>query len=68
VKLLVANKENIDRLEIAAYLFMNKSMHGIRRWFAEALEFTLGNPSEDKHLPPPIGPQPYRDKPMKVSF
>ena len=47
---------------------MAKSPNGIRRWLAEALEFTLGNPGEDKHMPPEIGPQPYRDKPIKNSF
>ena len=45
---------------------MAKSLHAMRRWLSEALEFTLGNPSEARHLPPPIGPQPYRDKPIKA--
>ena len=47
---------------------MAKYALGVRKWLAEALEFTLGNPSEERHLPPPIGPQPYRDKPGKASF
>tara|TARA_Y100001968_G_C19427596_1_gene755234 strand:+ start:911 stop:1054 length:144 start_codon:yes stop_codon:yes gene_type:complete len=47
---------------------MAKSFQGLRRWFSEALEFTLGNPAEEKHLPPPIGMQPYRDKPSKVLY
>ena len=68
MKLLVANKKNIDRLKIDADLIMAQSFNSMRRWLAEALEFTLGNPSVDKHLPPAIGPQPYRDKPVKVSF
>ncbi len=47
---------------------MAKTFKGLRTWLAEALEFTLGNPSEEKHLPPNIGPQPYRDKPYKGHF
>ena len=47
---------------------MAKAIQGIKSWLAEALEFTLGNPSEEKHLPPAIGPQPYRDKPGKVIY
>ncbi len=47
---------------------MAKTLHGLRHWLAEALVFTIGSPSEEKHLPPPIGPQPYSDKPKKVYF
>ena len=47
---------------------MAKTLKGWRNWFAEALEFTLGNPNSDKNLPPEIGPQPYRDKPEKNHF
>ncbi len=47
---------------------MAKTFQTLKYWFAEALEFTLGNPSEEKQLPPPIGPQPYKDKPIKNHF
>ena len=47
---------------------MAKTFQGLRHWLAEALEFTLGNPAEERHLPPPIGPQPYRDKPEKGHY
>mgnify|MGYP001156880835 CR=1 FL=1 len=47
---------------------MAKTIQGIKYWLAEALEFTLGNPSEGKHMPPAIGPQPYSEKPEKVNF
>ncbi|MFL0777878.1 MAG: hypothetical protein AB8A46_06675 [Prochlorococcus sp.] len=44
---------------------MANTLQSLRHWLAKALEYTLGNPSEDKHQPPLIGPQPYRDKPYK---
>ncbi len=47
---------------------MAKSLQSLRHWLAEALEFTLGKPSYSKHLPPPIGPQPYSHKPQKVHY
>ena len=40
----------------------------LRKWLGDALEFTLGNPSQESHSPPPIGTQPYRDKPIKAYF
>ena len=47
---------------------MAQSLQKLRHWLAEALEFTLGNPSDESHLPPPIGPQPYSDIPKKYNF
>ena len=47
---------------------MAKKNSGIRLWLAEALEFTIGNPNMEKQLPPPIGPQPYSEKPEKPSY
>lgn len=47
---------------------MAKFLQGLKTWLGEGLEFTLGNPSESKHLPPPIGPQPYSDKPAKAYY
>ncbi len=47
---------------------MANALNSLKYWFAEALEFTLGNPNSDKNLPPEIGPQPYRDKPEKNHF
>tara|TARA_B100001250_G_C19350249_1_gene593070 strand:- start:395 stop:538 length:144 start_codon:yes stop_codon:yes gene_type:complete len=47
---------------------MAKTLKGLRFWLAEALEFTVGNPSSERHLPPPIGPQPYSQKPEKALF
>ncbi len=47
---------------------MARTLQGLRHWLAEALEFTLGNPNEGRHLPPPIGPQPYSDKPGKTHY
>ncbi len=44
---------------------MAKTLKGLRLWIGEALEFTIGNPASEKHMPPSIGPQPYRDKPQK---
>ena len=45
---------------------MNKDFQLLRQWFANALEFTLGNPSAIKNNPPEIGIQPYRDKPLRA--
>ncbi len=46
---------------------MAKPLQNLKHWLADALEFTLGtNPESHNHLPPSIGPQPYRDKPVKV--
>tara|TARA_Y100001968_G_C19274445_1_gene675970 strand:- start:749 stop:895 length:147 start_codon:yes stop_codon:yes gene_type:complete len=47
---------------------MTKTLVGLKLWFAEALEFTLGNPNQERHTPPSIGPQPYRDIPSKGYF
>ena len=47
---------------------MAKNLSDLRHWLAEALEFTLGNPGSAQHLPPAIGPQPYRDKPEKYHY
>ena len=44
---------------------MNSNFQNLKLWFANALEFTLGNPSAERHIPPSIGPQPYRDKPWR---
>ncbi len=47
---------------------MAKGLKNLKYWLAEALEFTLGSPhSSNNHLPPSIGPQPYRDKPLKFT-
>ena len=46
---------------------MSHNLKVLREWLSEALEFTLGNPSHARHLPPPIGPQTYSDKPHKFS-
>ncbi len=36
------------------------------QWLGEAMTHTLGT-AQDRHLqPPPIGPQPYRDRPEKT--
>ena len=45
---------------------MNKNLQNLRLWLANALEFTLGNPSEERHCPPEIGVQPYTEKPLKA--
>ena len=45
---------------------MKTNFQRLREWLGNALEFTLGNPSESKHYPPSIGMQPYRDKPIKA--
>ncbi len=44
---------------------MNQALHSLKLWLVNGLEFTLGNPHEERHMPPSIGPQPYRDKPLK---
>ncbi|MEX1317706.1 MAG: hypothetical protein AB1Z22_11365 [Synechococcaceae cyanobacterium] len=37
---------------------------GLLQWFAEALSYAMGNPSEPQVAPPPLlGVQPYRDSP-----
>lgn len=70
MKLLVAFSLAIDKLKIDQNkeLPMARTLQGLRHWLAEALEFTLGNPNEGRHLPPPIGPQPYSDKPGKTHY
>ncbi len=47
---------------------MSIVMTRLRNWFGEALEYTMGKPSDVKHQPPAIGIQPYRDKPEKVHY
>ena len=47
---------------------MANTLQNLRHWFAEALEFTIGTPTIERHLPPPIGPQPYSQKPTKNHF
>ncbi len=44
---------------------MGKNLKSLPKWLGNALEFTLGNPSKERHAPPAIGIQPYRDKPLK---
>ena len=44
---------------------MEENLQNLRKWLGNALEFTLGNPSAGNHLPPAIGTQPYRDRPLK---
>ncbi|KGG13316.1 hypothetical protein EV05_0996 [Prochlorococcus sp. MIT 0601] len=45
---------------------MPKPLQSLKSWLAEALEFTIGSPTSHNDLPPAIGPQPYRDKPIKI--
>ena len=45
---------------------MNTNFQTLREWIAQALEYTLGNPSEAKNNPPLIGTQPYSQKPIKA--
>ncbi len=47
---------------------MATTIKGLRTWLAEALEFTIGATTDIKRQPPPIGPQPYSEKPEKVHF
>ena len=64
---MLPKKNLLDRLKKALLTsVMAKTFQNLRYWLADALEFTLGNPNEAKHLPPPIGPQPYSEKPEKA--
>ena len=47
---------------------MRNFLGELRRWLGEGLEFTLGAPGQGSNTPPPIGVQPYRDKPLKAYF
>ena len=49
-------------------MIVAQTLQGLRHWLAEALEFTLGHPIEERNQPPLIGPQPYTDKPVKGHF
>ncbi len=44
---------------------MTKALENLKNWLSEALQFTVGNSYSNNHLPPSIGPQPYRDKPIR---
>ncbi len=46
-------------------LTMSEALTNLKNWFAEALQFTIANSYSNNNLPPSIGPQPYKDKPIK---
>ena len=67
MKLLVASFLLLNILKLVDQVIpVAKPFQFLRSLFAEALEFTIGNPSQERHGPPLIGPQPYRDKPGKL--
>ena len=45
---------------------MLKSLENLKTWLMKGLEFTIGDPSSNKGMPPEIGPQPYKEKPIKM--
>jgi hypothetical protein len=45
---------------------MTNLFQAARDWWGEAMAHAFGNPREDKaHLPPHVGPQPFRHHPHK---
>ncbi len=64
----VATHRDRAKLKEDSVLLMGMTFKAVRAWFGQALEHTIGNPSSDKHLPPPIGPQPYTHKPEKFHY
>ncbi len=69
MKLLAAQSAKKSKLKIEAIKSSHgKNFQGIRAWLAEALEFTIEASTNIKRQPPPIGPQPYSEKPEKGQF
>ncbi|MEB3322771.1 MAG: hypothetical protein VKI81_08090 [Synechococcaceae cyanobacterium] len=50
----------------AARLLPLRELSDLGRWLAEALNHAFGNPREEAlHLPPAVGVQPYRHRPVR---